>query len=345
MVLFIVFAALLAVATVGLIAVPLIGPTRSGLAPASWTALLCAGMLVMGSALLYARFSNWSWTKSPGVNSPESMVESLVHRLNGHPDDLNGWLMLGRSYTVLQEYPLAVRAYARADRVAGGRSAEALVGQAEALTLSNDSQVTDRAGGLIERALAIDPSDAQALFFGAIVALHRGDLPLARMRFTRLLADNLPTNMKAVVEAQINTIDRELSPGPAAPSSRSASNSASAPTPSAALIRVNVRLSPALAGHARGTSPLYVFVRDAGQPGPPLAVKRLQSRFPQTVELTPADSMIPGHAFSAGERVEVIARIAPSGNPMEESGDLSGQTTYQVGRDGLVALVIDHLTR
>ena len=34
--------------------------------------------------------------------------------------------MLGRSYVVLQEYPLALRAFERADRLSGGKNAEAL---------------------------------------------------------------------------------------------------------------------------------------------------------------------------------------------------------------------------
>ena len=59
--------------------------------------------------------------------------------------------MLGRSYLVLQEYPLALRAYERADRLSGGRNVEALIGEAEALALSDESELDGRAGRLIER--------------------------------------------------------------------------------------------------------------------------------------------------------------------------------------------------
>ena len=84
-------------------------PAQGAAAP--WTAIAAAAVLVIGSAALYPAWSNWSWRKSPGVASPEGMVERLVHQLNDHPDDVDGWLMLGRSYVALQEYPLAVRAY------------------------------------------------------------------------------------------------------------------------------------------------------------------------------------------------------------------------------------------
>jgi hypothetical protein len=73
-------------------------------------------------------------------------------------------------------------------------------------------------------------------------------------------------------------------------------------------------------------------------------VKRLDSHFPQDVALTPSDSMVPGRAFVAGQSVQVVARIARSGSPVAASGDPFGEVNYQVGRDGLVSLVIDRLT-
>ena len=220
MIVFIVLAAALAAICVAAIAVPLLKPVPSRAAAAPWTALIATGVLALGSAALYLTWSNWSWRQSPGVASPEGMVERLVHELNAHPDNLAGWLMLGRSYTQLQEYPLAMRAYERADRVARGTSADALIGQAEALTLMDDSALNGEAGRLIERALQIDPSSPQALFFGAAAALRRGELPLARARFSKLLALGPPERVKTILEQQIAAIDSKLAGGSADPSSK-----------------------------------------------------------------------------------------------------------------------------
>jgi len=210
MIVFIILATVLAAACVAVIAVPLLKPMPAQTARAPRTAIAAAGVLVIGSVALYTAWSNWSWRQSPGVASPEGMVERLMHQLNDHPDNLTGWLMLGRSYDALQEYPLAVRAYERADRVAGGRSADALIGEAESLSLIDDSQLSGQAGQLIERALAIDPTSPQALFFGAAAAMRRGDLPLARARFTKLLGLNPPEHIKAILEQEISGIDRQL---------------------------------------------------------------------------------------------------------------------------------------
>jgi len=220
MIVFIIFAAALAAICVAVIAVPLLKPAPSQAAAAPWAAVAAGAVLVVGSVGLYATWSNWSWRESPGVASPEGMVERLVHQLNDHPDNVTGWLMLGRSYLVLQEYPLAVRAYQRADRVAAGRSADALVGEAEALTLMDDSELSGQAGRLIERALTIDPSSPQALFFGAAAAMRRGELPLARARFVKLLALDPPARIKAILQQEISGIDHQLAtahPDPATP--------------------------------------------------------------------------------------------------------------------------------
>lgn len=132
---------------------------------------------------------------------------------------------------------------------------------------------------------------------------------------------------------------------PAASRSAGISSSASpAFRAGAPRIRVEVRMAPALEARAPRAASLYVFVRDPAAGGPPLAVKRLPSHLPQMVELTSADAMIPNHVIADGEHVQVVARISPSGNPMDASGDLSGQADYRVGRDGLVDILIDHVT-
>jgi cytochrome c-type biogenesis protein CcmH len=343
MITFVILAAALTLAAAAAIAVPLLrgaGP----LAPSSWTAFAVLGVLVIGSAALYATLGNWSWSQPQASDAPQNMVASLARRLQRHPDDLEGWLMLGRSYVVLEETPLAIRAYERADRLAGGKSAEALLGLAEALSNQDETELGGHAGQLIEQALALAPNSPKALFFGAAAAMHRGDLALARQRFAELLALNPPDNVKPILQQQIAAIDARLgNPQSPAPSSAGASAPASM-SASAASVRVKVALSPKLQLDSASMAPLFVFVRDPTQAGPPLAVKKLATRFPQTVELTAADAMVAGRAFAPGQDVQVVARISRSGSPIAQRGDPFGEVGYHVGRDGVVDVVIDRLT-
>jgi hypothetical protein len=90
--------------------------------------------------------------------------------------------------------------------------------------------------------------------------------------------------------------------------------------------------------------PLFVFVRDPRAAGPPLAVKRLKATFPQTVELTTQDSMLPGHSFTKGQLVEVVARVSKSGSPGESPGDLFGLAAHKVGDGGVVDIQVEHVS-
>ena len=306
---------------------------RAALTPIVWVIFACIAIVAFGATLLYASLSSGVARSSAPTRSPQSMVETLASQLRTHPNDLGGWIMLGRSYQVLKEYPLAAHAYGQAVRLSP-QNTQALLGEAQALMLSRQRSLMGRAGDLIERALAHAPDDPEALFYGAVVALHRGEWRLARRRFTQVLALAPTPTVRHIVKQQLAALDRRL-----AMTSPAASPSGSA------LIRVRLELAPALAHAVPHSAPLYVFVRDPHHPGAPLAVKRLRSDFPQTVVLRPTDAMVAGRVFRTGERVEVIARIAPSGDPLNRRGDLSGQTRYRVGRDGLAEIHIDHVTR
>ena len=106
---------------------------------------------------LYLLWSRWSWPADApsAADTPAGMVKRLAKRLENEPNDVAGWLMLGRSYVALEQFPLALRAYQRADRLESGRNAEALVGMAEAMVLQADGVVDERAGRIFEQALLL----------------------------------------------------------------------------------------------------------------------------------------------------------------------------------------------
>lgn len=83
---FVVLAATLTVAVVALIAIPLLRSRTAGPAPAPWTALAAAGVIVVGAAVLYVTWSSWPWRSAPPADSPERMVANLARSLERNPD-------------------------------------------------------------------------------------------------------------------------------------------------------------------------------------------------------------------------------------------------------------------
>jgi cytochrome c-type biogenesis protein CcmH len=330
---FIFVAGTLATLAAMLLLVPLMRRRADGKPVAVYAAMAALVAVLLGGAGLYAVFSNYRWTEATQVaDTPAAMTAKLAQRLARDPDDLAGWLLLGRSYTELGQFPLAVRAYQRADRLANGKNVEAVLGVAETLVAQDAESIRGPAGRLFEQALELDPNSGKALFFSAFAALTRGDRPLARARFQRMLELDPPEQVRAILQQQIAALD-------------GADAGADAAATEGARISVRVTLAPGMESKVPAGATLFVAARDPRQPGPPFAVKRLPATFPVDVELSAGDAMLESRRIAAGQQLEVVARVALGGTPTATRGDPFGQVGYHVGKDGRLNIVIDKLAR
>ncbi|MGB5539167.1 MAG: c-type cytochrome biogenesis protein CcmI, partial [Gammaproteobacteria bacterium] len=162
-------------------------PVRSG----SWAALLVAIAVPVGATLLYkaigteqiiallqehppAASQQQAQAQAPQM-SVEEMVSKLAARMAGNPDDLRGWLMLAKSYSVLNRFDEALPAYRNILRLGGGDNAAVLTDFADALVASNDGHFTDEAGTMLARALALEPDNLKALWLAGHWKNQSGD--------------------------------------------------------------------------------------------------------------------------------------------------------------------------
>jgi cytochrome c-type biogenesis protein CcmH len=348
---FIIIAALMAAIAAAVVALPLVRDKKSRLVGA------LAALLVAGAAAgLYPLWSNWDWhapAQAQEIAAPEvaAMIAKLEQHLRDDPNDLAGWLMLGRSYTALQRLDDAVTAYDRAHQLAGN-SVEADLGLGEALSLRAGGEITPPAGQLFEDAIRAEPNNPKALLYGGFAAAASGDRALARSRWQALKDLHPPAQIEQMLDARIAELgaappSADAPPGNAPPSGTNASpggTSASAEGSAAARVTVNIRIAPALKSRLKSEAPLFVFAREPGGGGPPLAAKRLTSAAIGTqVQLSAADSMMPGRVLVSGRRVSITARVSFSGQPTPATGDLYGELGYDVGHDGALDLVIDRV--
>jgi cytochrome c-type biogenesis protein CcmH len=293
-----------------------------------WTPTILVALIVPAlAAAMYASLSNWDWRRTQATD----LLTQLEERLQSNPEDVDGWLLLGRSYAQMEMYAKAVNTYERAYSLSRGENFEALIGLAEMLALTDQNALTGRAGELFEEALARAPNHPKALWYGAIAALQANDLRKGRTRLQLLLAQNPPPEIRDLLQRQIQDLDEQIGEtvdGEGAAVGRS--------------IQVAVSIAPEIERQIKEPLTLFVLARDPAG-GPPLAVQRHSSaKLPFTVQLTEKDAMTPSRTLASLERVQVVARLSRSGTPQVQSGDFFGQADYEFGRDaGTLNIRID----
>lgn len=300
------------------------------------SASLC---LLVLAACLYWGYGNWrvgvEGVEAASVPAVEQMVADLSAKLHSTDGgDLQGWQMLGHAYVIMEKYPEAVDAFAHAQRLTGDSNADVLAGYAEAMTLANPGDFMDKALPLFEKALALDPRNPQALWYGGLGAFQRGDKKTAVARWQALLAQDPPAQYKSVIQQYI--VQAGGKPEAAEPQV--------AKTTASGTIHLHVSLASALQGRVRPDETLFVFAQTPGVAGgPPLAARRLHvSDLPLDLVLSDQDAVLPGRVLSGQADVQVTARISAGDTPLAKPGDYTGKAEWKkASGDKPLAIVID----
>ncbi len=138
------------------------------------------------------------------VPDADDMIRSLAERLEENPDDVNGWMLLGRSYQSMRLYDDAVSAFEKALELEQGQNAQTMVALAIAIMERQDGDATGRSSSLFENALALEPNNANALFYAGSAAARRGNLDLAAERWELLLGLDAPPEIQELLQRKIN---------------------------------------------------------------------------------------------------------------------------------------------
>ena len=288
---------------------------------------------------VYLNVSTWR-AEEPSVQAPAEQIEmvaQLAARMTENPDDVEGWLLLGRSYMVLGQYVLARQAYAEAWARTPAPDTALKLSFAEASILSDRAALGGEAGRLVEEVLAAEPGNPGALWYGGLVAIELGRHDAACTRWSALLATNPPAEVAEVLRPSIAS----LSCGPATAAARvpAGADANAGPT-----ITLNVRLGDSRSIESLGPqAALFIFARAPGG-GPPVAVIRESvSGVPGEFTLSDSNTMLPGQSLGNFPELSLVARLSVSGQPTEQSGDLYAEASYSAGTETTVELVIDQV--
>ena len=286
--------------------------------------------------------------------SLEVMVERLAAKMEENPNQLEGWLMLGRTYVALNQPDKGAAALARALSLAP-QNPEVMINLAQALATAANGQLAGRPAELIAAALVIEPKHATGRWLNGLVAYQAGEFPLAVKRWEALALDLDAAGEDASELRQFIADAREqggLPPAntPTSPSvtpvaAAAAASPAASSQPAPAAIQVAVSLAEPLKSRANANQSLFIYAKAASGPPMPLAVKRLRvADLPITVILDDSLAMTPEMRLSNFPQVMVGARISASGQAVPQSGDLEGEIgPVATAENSSLKVVIDHV--
>lgn len=281
----------------------------------------------------------------------EMMVGKLAEKLQKDPSNVEGWVMLGRSYSVLNRYPEAVEAYKKAMQLVGD-DAQVFVDYADALAMASGESLEGEPMKWLEKSLKLDPNNQKALWLMGTAMFERGDFSAAIVYWEHLQKMLPPDSedakaMQANIDEARGYQQRQARGefGKPAPSAAAAAaeqlTKAAAPAAGAAKVSGTISLKQELVAKAAPTDTVFVFARAVSGPPMPLAVFRAQVKdLPLKFTLDESMAMAPGMSLARFDEVMVGARISKSGNPMPQSGDLQGQKgPVKVGSGDLVIAI------
>ena len=261
--------------------------------------------------------------KNAGMPDPEAinqMVARLAEKLKSEPNNLEGWLMLGRSYKMLTRYSESVEAFAHAYQLAG-ENADVVLPYAEALALANKSDWSGKPKELVMAVLAKEPDNLTGIWFAAMINAQQGDKKTA-VTYLKKLETLLPADSPDKQEIRNIIANTENELGNPKPVTGKKAEDDKKPSVS---VSVQVSLAQELAKEIQPNDTVFIYAQALSGPKMPLAIIRKQvGELPLTTLLSDADSMMPNMKLSNFNQVRLLARISKSGSAMPQPGDLIG---------------------
>ncbi len=269
------------------------------------------------------------------------MVVRLAERLKKEPDNVEGWVILARTYYTMGRFPEAAAAYEKLTQLVQNEP-DLLADYADALAMSQGRNLSGKPSELVQQALKLNPTHWKALAMAGTAAFDLKDYKGAVEYWEKLRASQ-PAD-SPIAQSITNSINeaRQLGgmpPGapvvvaeqkaavPAVPAGKASASTAAKAAPGATATTVGgtVNLSDAIKAKAGPTDTVFIFARAAEGSRMPLALTQMKvSELPARFTLDDSMAMSPDMKLSTVPSVVVGARVSKTGRPMPSSGDLEG---------------------
>jgi len=273
--------------------------------------------------------------------SIEAMAEKLRARLQAQPDDVNGWLMLARTYQAMGRDQQSVDILATVYQQTKDNP-DVLVQYAYALIRTNGGRFEGQPAIMVAKALAQQPLHRSGLWLAGMAEAQNGQYTEALAHWQKLepLLAEAPKDLQRLQglmqQARQKMGIDQPKVTPTAISTQDSDTSVDK------MVRVAVSLDSSLTNQVGEKDSLFVYAQALSGPPMPLAVVRTTAgSLPMEVELNDDLAMMPAMKISKFAQVRISARISKSGNAIPQSGDYRGQIEpVKVGSSDVIRVVI-----
>lgn len=333
--------------------------------PAVWTAIFVLVAVPLSTLGLYAGLGepvalDPMSAKAPQQASPMEMLkmaENLAQRLEEKPDNLQGWVMLGRTYRSLEQFDKSIQAYDRALKLSADDDLS--LERVEVMAMKTQGNFEGEPWRVIRDILQRDPQNYGALLMAGSASFAHTKYEdalnfwLAARKTLDAQNPDLPELDKAIasVQEKLGIKPGSMAAGQAVVSTQAPASSAapaagaSASADSAGSVSGQVTLSAALKSKVGPSDVVFVYATPANGERMPLAIfKTTVAQLPLSFRLDDSTAMSPERKLSSAGEVFVKVRVSKSGNAMPQSGDLSGALgPVKVGAKGLSLEIKDQV--
>lgn len=268
--------------------------------------------------------------QAKAADNVQNLVAALAQRLQQQPDDLEGWMMLGRAYLYLQQYDSAAQAFAELNRRKPNDPA-VMLHYADALSMARNGQMRGEPAALVYQALKLVPEDQTALWLGGMAKAEEGEFAQA-IAYWQKLSAMLPEQdeTRQQLQKMIAMAEAETQQGAGAAA-------ATAPVE----IKIDAALAAELKTKAKSDDTLFVYAQALTGPKMPLAIVKKQVKdLPLQAVLNDSMAMQPQTHLADFKQLRIVARISKSGNAMPQPGDLLGSAEVNLDGSQTVAVSV-----
>jgi cytochrome c-type biogenesis protein CcmH len=319
--------------------------------PAVWTAVVLAVALPISAMGFYMWVGEPEALNPMALKSPDQvdqkdlakLAETLADKLQSQPENLQGWVMLGRTYRTLENFDASIKAYDAALKLSADDDLQ--LERIEVMAMQRQGNFDGEPWRVIRDILQKDPQHYGALLTAGSASYAERKYADA-LKYWEQARKPLEANHPDLpgLENAIATV-RETMGLPAKAASTGPSGGSAAAS-SALNVSGQISLSAALKAKTSPNDAVFVYATPGNGDRMPLAImKTTVSQLPLNFTLDDSTAMTPDRKLSTAGEVFIKVRVSKSGNAMPQSGDLTGgsEGPVKVGSKGLKIEIKDQM--